>query len=334
MAIINPQLIVAEYGQDLKVSISVGVDVTGWTMTAYLRAYAGGTALATITPSVVTAATGAITVTFTASQLTQTPGYYIWEVLRTNAGYVYPIVDPSGFLIRNSSSGANPTLTNLAELYGYIGETSTTDADAKMYLGLLTAAESAVKRICGRQFVRQTVTEFLDGNGLQAISLRETPVQSITSVYLDTSGYYGQGTNSPFGSTTLLTSGADYFLKIDNNLGTSDCGLLYRTTRVWPANNNYVQYNLTPRITPVNGPCFGCIKVVYQGGYSLLPEDLKQAVFGIVQDRKGAIPQGVSLAGEGFEGYSWSAGNFDSEVMKIGSVMRVLNSYRRNPVII
>jgi hypothetical protein len=334
MAIINPQLQIAEYGQDLTITLTLGSSVSGWTMVAYLRPYVGGTALATITPTVTDTNTGVMTITFTASQLTQTPGYYIWEVLRTNSGYVYPIVDPSGFLIRPSSGGTGPTLTNLAELYGYIGETSTTDADAKMYLGLLTAAESAVKRICGRQFVRQTVTEFLDGNGLQAISLRETPIQSITSVYLDTSGYYGQGTNSPFGSTTLLTAGADYFLKIDNNLGTSDCGLLYRTGKVWPSSMNYVQYNNIPRLTGINGPAFGAIKVVYSGGFSCVPEDIKQAVFGIVQDRKGAIPQGVSLAGEGFEGYSWSAGNFDSEVMKIGSVMRVLNSYRRNPVII
>lgn len=333
MAIINPQLQIAEYGQDLTITLTLGSSVSGWTMVAYLRAYAGGTALATITPTVTDTNTGVMTITFTAAQLTQTPGYYVWEVLRTNSGYVYPIVDPSGFLIRPSSGSVGPTLTNLAELYGYIGETSTSDADAKMYLGLLTAAESAVKRICGRQFVRQTVTEFLDGNGLQAVSLRETPVQSITSVYLDTSGYYGQGTNSPFGSTTLLTAGADYFLKIDNNLGTSDCGLLFRTTRVWPANNNYVQYNLTPRITPVNGPCFGCIKVVYSGGYSLIPEDLKMAVYQIVQDRKASIAQGEKFSSENFEGYGYSLGTPDNELMRIGSVGRILNSYRRNAVI-
>ena len=333
MAIINPQLQIAEYGQDLTITLTLGSSVSGWTMVAYLRAYAGGTALATITPTVTDTNTGVMTITFTASQLTQTPGYYIWEVLRTNSGYVYPIVDPSGFLIRNSSSGANPALTNLAELYGYIGETSTSDADAKMYLGLLTAAESAVKRICGRQFVRQTVTEFLDGNGLQAVSLRETPVQSITSVYLDTAGYYGQGDSSPFSASTLLTSGSDYFLKIDNNLGTSDCGLLFRTTRVWPANNNYVQYNLTPRITPVNGPCFGCIKVVYSGGYGLIPEDLKMAIYQIVQDRRGAISQGEKLTSESFENYAYSLGTPDNELMRIGSVGRILNSYRRNAVI-
>lgn len=332
MAIINPQLQIAEYGQDLVITLTIGVDITGWTLAAYLRAYNGGTALATVTPSVVTAATGVVTVTFTASQLTQPPGYYVWEVLRTNSGNVYPVVDPSGFLIRNSSGGAYPTLTNLAELYGYIGESSTSDADAKQYLGLLTAAETAVRRICGRQFTYGTYTEYLDGNGLQAVALRETPVTSITSVNLDTSGFYGQGA-SAFGSTTLLTSGTDYALRMDGRTGLSDSGLLYRLTRVWPATMNYISYNLQPRITPVQGPCLGCIKVVYLGGYSLVPEDLKQAIFQIVQDRKQAIPQGATLASEGFEGYSWSAGNFDNEVMKIGSVMRVINSYRRNTII-
>jgi hypothetical protein len=334
MAIINPQLQIAEYGQDLVITLTIGVDITGWTLAAYLRAYNGGTALATVTPSVVTAATGVVTITFTAAQLTQPPGYYVWEVLRTNSGYVYPVVDPSGFLIRSSSGGAYPTLTNLAELYGYIGETSTSDADAKMYLGLLTAAETAVKRICGRQFYRQTVTEYLDGNGLQAVSLRETPITSITSVYLDTSGFYGQGDNNPFGSTTLLTSGADYFLKIDNNAGTSDSGLLYRAMRVWPSTMNYISYNLYPRITPVQGPCLGCIKVTYVGGYNLIPEDLKQAIFQIVQDRKGAIAQGEKMSSESFENYAYSLGQPDSEIMKIGSVGRTIMSYRRNPVIL
>jgi hypothetical protein len=333
MAIINPQLIVAEYGQDLKIAVSIGVDVTGWTLSATLRAYNGGTALATVTPTVVTAATGAITVTFTASQLTQTPGYYVWEIQRTNAGYVYPVIDPSGFLIRPSSGGAFPTLTNLSELYSYIQETSTTDADAKMYLGLLTAAETAVRRICGRQFTYATYTEYLDGNGLQAVALRETPVTSITSVNLDTSGFYGQGA-SAFGSTTLLTSGTDYALRMDGRTGLSDSGLLYRLTRVWPATMNYISYNLQPRITPVQGPCLGCLKIVYLGGFSLVPEDLKQAIFQIVQDRKGAIAQGEKFSGEGFEGYSYSLGTPDNELMKIGSVGRTLMSYRRNPVIL
>lgn len=334
MAIINPQLQIAEYGQDLVITLTLGTSVSGWTMVAYLRAYAGGTALATVTPTVTNTGTGVMTVTFTASQLTQPPGYYIWEVQRTNSGFVYPIVDPSGFLIRNSSAGAYPTLTNLAELYAYTGETSTADADAKAYLGLLTAAEAAVKRICGRQFVRQTVTEYLDGNGLQAVALRETPVQSITSVYLDTAGYYGQGTGTPFASTTLLTAGSDYFLKIDNNSGTSDCGLLYRTGKVWPANNNYVQYNQIPRITPLNGPCFGCLKIIYSGGYSLIPEDLKMAVFQIVQDRKAAVGQGEKFTSESFESYGYSLGTPDSELMRIGSVGRTLNSYKRYPVIL
>lgn len=333
MAITNPQLIVAEYGQDLQVTVTIGVDITGWTLSAILRAYNGGTALATVTPTVVTASTGVITVTFTAAQLTQTPGYYVWEVLRTNAGYVYPVIDPSGFLIRPSSGSNAPTLTNLAELFSYIGETSTSDSDAKMYLGLLTAAETAVKKLCGRNFTYGTYTEYIDGNGLQAISLKETPVTSITSLYLDTSGFWN-ASGTAFDSTKLLTAGTDYALKLDGVNGLSNSGLVYRLTRVWPATMNYVSYNLNPRLTGINGPCLGCVKVVYLGGYSLIPEDLKQAIYQVVQDRKQAIANGMNLSSESFEGYSWSAGNMEQEVQKMGSVMRVVNSYRRNPVIL
>ena len=334
MALINPQLQIAEYGQDLTITLTLGTSVSGWTMTAYLRAYNGGTALATVTPTVTNTGTGVMTVTFTASQLTQTPGYYVWEVLRTNSGFVYPIVDPSGFLIRNSSGGAFPTLTNLAELYAYTGETSTTDADAKAYLGLLTAAEAAVRRICGRQFTRNTYTEYLDGSGTQAIMLRETPVVSITSVNLDTAGFYGQGTNSPFGSSTALVAGDDYFLRIDDPTGVSNSGLLYRTNKNWTAALNYVSQMQVPRITPMGGPYLGCVKVVYVGGYDLVPADLKQAIFQIVQDRKAAINQGEKFAGEGFEGYSYSLGTPDTEVMRIGSVMRTLSNYKRTNIIL
>ena len=333
MAITTQQIAVVEYGQNATISGSAGVDITGWTLSANLRAYNGGTAIATVTPSVVSAAAGTFTVSFTAAQLTQPPGYYVWEVLRTDSGFVTPVIEPSGFLIRPSSGSAYPTLTNLAELAAYIGETNISDADAKMYLGLLTAAETAAKRICGRQFYRQTVTEYLDGNGLQAVALRETPVTSITSVNLDTSGFYGQGTDA-FGSTTLLTSGTDYALRIDGPGGLSDSGLLYRLMRVWPATMNYISYNLYPRITPVQGACLGCIKVVYVGGYSLIPEDLKQAIFQIVMDRQGAIARGEKTQSESFEGYAFSLGTTDSELMKIGSVGRTLLSYRRNPVIL
>jgi hypothetical protein len=114
----------------------------------------------------------------------------------------------------------------------------------------------------------------------------------------------------------------------------SNSGLLYRTNKNWTAALNYVSQMQVPRITPMGGPYLGCVKVVYVGGYDLVPADLKQAIFQIVQDRKAAINQGEKFAGEGFEGYSYSLGTPDTEVMRIGSVMRTLSNYKRTNIIL
>ena len=108
MAIANPQVVVVERGQDATVivSMSPAQDITGWTLSAIVRAYNGGTALITKTVgsgiALTTPATGVFTVTFSASGLNLTPGAYVWEVTRTNSGYLFPVVEPSSFVVRIS----------------------------------------------------------------------------------------------------------------------------------------------------------------------------------------------------------------------------------------
>ena len=329
MAIVSPQVIVAEAGQDLTVTVSLSPheNVSGWTVLATLRAYNGGTVLASKTIgsgiTVTSSAQGVFVITFLASDLDQTPGAYVWEFTRTNAGYAYPIVEPSAFIIRNSST-ASPTLTNLSELSAYLQVGTLSTAEVPLYLNMLYAAEEAIKRICQRSFTRGTYTEYLDTVGQPIVTLRETPVISITSVYLDTTGFYGQAPNA-FPSTTQLTQGTDFALMIDRPDGYSYAGRLYRIGHGWPLGSAWNTRNLTP--TPV--PCPGALKVTYVGGYSLIPYDLKQVVYQIVADRRGAALNGISLNSESFEGYSYSLGTPDSELMKIGSVGRTLNAYRR-----
>ena len=333
MAIINPEVVVAESGQDLSVTVTMdpATNVTGWTTTAVVRAYNGGSAVATGSVVITTAATGVFTITFTAASLTLAPGAYVWEFLRTNSGFVYPIVEPSAFIVRPSGGGAYPTLTNLSEVQAALQLGAISDAEVPFCLQWIAAAEASVQRICGRKFYRQAgIVEYLDGTGTQTVLLKETPVSSITSVYLDSGGYYGQGTGA-FASDTLLTAGEDYYLVIDDPSGVSVSGRLNRIGRAWPLSLNYIGRIL---LTPKPVPCPGCLKVTYTGGYSLIPADLKLALFQIIADRRGAALNGVGLSGESFEGYSWSGVSGDQEVMKIGSIMRVLNSYKRVPVLV
>lgn len=329
MAIVSPQVIVAEAGQDLTVTVSLSPheNVTGWTVLATLRAYNGGTALASKTIgsgiTVTSSAQGVFVITFSAADLTLTPGAYVWEFTRTNTGYIYPIVEPSAFIIRNSST-ASPTLTNLSELSAYLQVGTLSTTEVPLYLNMLYAAEEAVKRICQRSFTRGTYTEYLDTVGQPIVTLRETPIISITSVYLDAQGFYGQAPNA-FPSTTQLTAGTDYCLMIDRPDGYSYAGRLYRIGYGWPIGTAWNTRNLTPTPTA----CPGALKVTYVGGYSLIPYDLKQVIYQIVADRRGAALNGISMGSESFEGYSYSLGTPDAELMKIGSIARTLNAYRR-----
>ena len=331
MAIVNPEIVTASAGQDLSVTVSMSPaqDVTGWTVSAILRAYNGGPALATKTIGsgiTVTTGTGVFVITFTADELTLTPGSYVWEFTRTNAGFVYPIVDPSAFMIRSSSSAATPTLTNLSEVAAYLQLGTISDSEVPFLLMLIAAAETAVMRICQRKFYRQSVTEYPQINGItQTVLLRETPVSSITSVYLDPTGFYGQGVD-PFPASTLLTAGTDYYLVIDNPDGKSYAGMLNRNGRAW----SLTWWNVpTINLTPIPKGTQGCLKVNYISGYDLIPADLKQCLFGIIADRKNSAPYGTELSSEGLEQYSYSLGSLSDEITKVGSVMRTLSAYRR-----
>jgi hypothetical protein len=326
MAIVSPSPIIAESGQDLVVTVSLSPaeSIVGWTVEAKLREYNGGPVIATGSVLPTDTANGIWEITWAAADLTVEPGSYVWEFTRTNSGAVYPIVEPSAFIIRPSSASAYPSLTSLSELASNMRLGTISDTDAKQYIQLIMAAESFVRRVCNRQFTYNAAyVEYLDSNQTDAVLLRERPVHSVTSVYLDAKGYSGQAPNA-FGPESLLTAGVDYFLEIDNSFGTlANAGKLKRIGRSWPLVNWMPIGCLAPRPTPIAG----CIKVTYAGGYKLIPNDLKLAIWQIVADRKQAALWGSSFQSESHQGYSYSLGSPDQEILKIGSVRSILNSY-------
>ena len=329
MAIANPALVTAEYGQSLTttVTLSTAGSISGWTVSAYLRAYNGGTILATGTCTATDTINGIWTVAFTATDLTQAPGAYVWSMHRTNSGYEYPIFDSSGFIIRPSDSSAYPTLTNLSEYLATSSQSTVSDSEAKYLIMMLSAAETSLQRLCNRRFCYKSgIVEYLDGSGTYTVMLDRVPVTSIASVYLDQTGYYGQGTDA-FGTETLLTAGTDYVLVPDDieNSGWSHSGTLRRIGTVWPQSD----YRPGGRVSRIKVPCPGCIKVTYSGGFQLIPYDIKQAVWQITTQRVQSIPKGRMMSTEAGEGYSYSAGGPDSELLALGSVQSVVQNYRR-----
>lgn len=336
MAIASPPTtILAERAQSLTVTVTLSsaTDVTGWTATARLRYYDGATPFATktigsgITVSDYT--NGVFVISFSSTDLDQTPGQYLLEFDRTNSGYEYPILDPSPFIIRSSGSGSNPTLTNLSEWAAHTQfGTSIPDADAKALVQQLAAAEELIQRFCGRRFTyKASQTFYLDGNGMTDVLIPQTPVQSVSSVKVDYAGYYGDAPNAFSGDA--LTVGEDYVLVKDDpdNTGWSKSGVLRRIGTVWP-------YWMRQRgtLTPIKEKCPGSIKVVATCGYTLIPMPIKLAVWNTTTLMRRAAIRGQLPSSQSGEGYSRSFGSMEAEVKQLDSVRNLLNLYRR-PVV-
>lgn len=200
----------------------------------------------------------------------------------------------------------------------------------------LQAASTAAERYANRTFAEATVTEYYDGNGYPNLPLNKFPISSVTTVYVDTSGGYGQITNT-FGASTLLTAGQDYafvaeqgFLQVLAGRSSWPMGTM------GPGFSPYGWRGLTRHGTSwVGWPRVpGCIKVTYVGGYNPIPADLKMAVCsmasyillatnagGMVTTTQSYIDTSV---GSGFLSEALARGN----VPALGSARLVLDSYR------
>jgi hypothetical protein len=315
------------------VSLDPEEDITGWEIDVVVRAYNGGTALITKTESsgitFTDTANGVFVVSFSAADLTLNthgPGAYVVSAHRTNSGFTYPITDPSPFIIRPADSTAYPTITNLGEYaaHALLGLTLT-DALATQYIQLLFEAEDWVKRYCNRDFpYRASATEYYDGTGTPQLRLKRTPVASIASIYEDWQGNYGY-TSGAFPSSSLLTSGENYALRLDSpfNDGLSYSGIVQRIGGVWP----YRKRRSTDMLSYNKEPLPGCLKVTYSGGFQLMPHSLKRAVWDRCTLLAERAMSGRLLQSESGEGYSYSIG--DNSQASLESIEAALAPFRR-----
>ena len=144
------------------------------------------------------------------------------------------------------TSPAAYDLTTIANVKALLG-TSAPSSDTVLQ-SLVTASSQMILNWCGRgTFLTSTVTDWYDGSGKDWMLLRQWPVQSITSIFFD---------------TTTITSPAT--------------GL--------PLNNGYLLEPILPagghqRLT-LFGYCFprgrSNVQVVYTAGYSTVPTDVAQ----------------------------------------------------------
>lgn len=147
-------------------------------------------------------------------------------------------------------------------------------ADAQLDL-LITQCSARIEEFCGRVFAGGQVarTEYLSGQGYPELPLRQRPV--ITTglrVWEDNAAYSGQASGA-FDSTTELTIGTDFFLKVDQADGSSRCGLLVRLNGTWMRPRSWEGGAINPK--DLIG--LGNYKVTYTAGYATVPTDIQQA---------------------------------------------------------
>ncbi len=121
---------------------------------------------------------------------------------------------------------------------------------------ILTGVEAQTRVYLNFDPSISSLTEYYDSFNSYYISLHRWPVTSVTSVYLDQRGFYGESPDG-FPAETLLTQGVDYLVSIDQGVRS---GVLVRVGQPW-------LYNLQRiggvDLTALPSPCPGAIKCSY-----------------------------------------------------------------------
>ena len=198
---------------------------------------------------------------------------------------------------------AMKALTTLEALKVTLGLADSDSSSDALLIQLIEAVSSAVRRRTGRDFVSAERTEYLDGNGQDAIYLRHRPVTAVAGVWLDAAGYMGQASGA-FAASTLMTAGTDYY--VDNlEANERNPGRLVLITN--PFSFGYLSSG-DPVIDSMRARWpigQGNIKVTYTGGYREMPADIEGAVHALVQIIRGGISQGSPLKSETLGRYSY-----------------------------
>lgn len=215
-------------------------------------------------------------------------------------------------------------LASITALKLHLDIPAATTAQDALLTQLLDQASAAIESHCQRRFEAGSRTEYYSGDGTEILLLRHTPVRSVTNVWLDADGYWGDGV-SAFASADLLVAGTDYALARDNASDdeVSRSGILRRIGNIWPA----ARRQPDGLITVVDGPGIGNVKVEYAYGYTEVPADLQLAC---VQLAGQVFKQrDLSLTQEQYEDYSYTRAAAADVAQMLGSVVSLLKPYKK-----
>lgn len=202
-------------------------------------------------------------------------------------------------------------LVALADYKQFKNDTTTTKDG--YYTFLLGLVDEFVKTYVQQKLEQQiSIIEYYAMRTIEYFVLNQRPVIQIRNLWYDPNGEYGQLSGSFDVVNSLLVVGVDYFLKIDNPVSVnsvnatwkSRSGLVYllggQGQGQWRRRQNYLNSVLTPS--------WGTIKVEYDAGYPIIPQDLVLGVCMMVRVLERIIPYGgVGMAmTESTQKYSYS----------------------------
>lgn len=166
----------------------------------------------------------------------------------------------------------------------------------------INSASSMVSKYCNRKFIADTYSEFYKGSGRQRLVLNQYPINSITSVSVN---------------SAALTAGTDYVTADSTYLNQ---GIIFK-------NNGWTWYGyLTGIVGELTAPIDN-IEVVYSAGYTLspmtLPYDLENTVIFMVADAYGTQNEnriGLKELTQGKLNYIWKD---DSLIQQYSSTLNI-----------
>ena len=232
------------------------------TTMANVRLYLGLYTLTAVTASESLTATSTAYTTFTFAHTDLAPNYfgtfYEGATADSTLSTALLTVDyTAGSLTVSAAVTAGITLSS----YRYFAWDYSKDKFLERYINTMSGM---VSKYCNRKFIADTYTEYYKGSGRQKLVLNQYPINTITSVKVD---------------SAALTAGTDY---VTSDQTYHDQGIIFKE-------DGWTWYGyLTGLVGELTAPVDN-IEVVYSAGYTLEPEasrtlpwDLEDAVISMV----------------------------------------------------
>tara|TARA_R100001143_G_scaffold43796_1_gene39241 strand:+ start:312 stop:995 length:684 start_codon:yes stop_codon:yes gene_type:complete len=210
-------------------------------------------------------------------------------------------------------------------------EVSTDRLDDKL-TAMLRGAEDAVRAHCGRDltdgFESKSRTYYppMAELGTTRIALPERPVTAITSIHIDSTGYFGVPSGA-FASDTEQTSGTQYVLEMEDGT-TSSSGVVIKLPGILggSATAPSSQASVWPTYT-------GGVKIIYTGGYvprpnasATMPRLIEMAVCTLFREIWVTSKEGMPLESQAVLAMSYQVAN--DAITRMSSVQKWLSSFR------